>query len=271
VQADPGQLGQVLLNLAANARDAMPMGGKLTIETTTVDLDQTYCDHHPRVTPGRYVMLAVSDTGCGMDQETQARIFEPFFTTKAVGEGTGLGLATVYGIVKQSDGDIWVYSEPGQGTTFKIYLPEFAAEPWLATDPAADVPSPRGSETVLVVEDEDGVRHLVLHQLEAAGYVVLVASNPGEARRVLENHHGPIDLLLTDIVMPGGSGHTLAQEITARRPETNVLYMSGYTPDVAVRHGILASTMAYLQKPFTTGALLKEVRTILDRSRAVGR
>jgi signal transduction histidine kinase/DNA-binding response OmpR family regulator len=264
VKADMGQIEQVIMNLAVNARDAMPQGGKLTIETANVVLDEEYAQQHVDVQPGPYVMLAVSDTGVGMDEETRSHLFEPFFTTKEVGEGTGLGLATVYGIVKQSGGHIWVYSEPKPGTTFKVYLPrvEEAVESGKQVQSPAE--SPRGSETVLLVEDADMVRDLAYRVLLQNGYTVLEARDGREALQVCEEHEGPIHLLMTDEVMPQMSGRELADRLMPLRPEMRMLYMSGYTDDGIIRHGVLEPGVAFLQKPFTPDALTSKVREVLD-------
>ena len=263
VRADPNQIEQVIVNLAVNARDAMPDGGKLTIETANVDLDETFAQAHLGSVPGAYSMLAVTDSGAGMDATVRAHLFEPFFTTKEVGKGTGLGLATVYGIVKQSGGYISVYSEPGHGSSFKIYLPRIETPD---TSPAAPQKggAARGSETVLVVEDEPAVLTLSRRALEAQGYVVLAASDAAAALQVVERHGGTIHLLLTDVVMPGMSGRDLADRLAAQRPGIRVLYMSGYPGDAVVQHGTLPSGSAFLQKPFSPDGLARKVRDVLD-------
>jgi PAS domain S-box-containing protein len=257
VKADQGQIEQVIINLAVNARDAMPNGGKLTIETADVDLDRDYVHRHPLHPPGPYVLLTVSDTGVGMDAETQARIFEPFFTTKEIGKGTGLGLATVYGVVKQSGGFIWVYSELGHGTAFKIYLPR-TAEAMGADRPVSSTRSLRGSETVLLVEDEEALREFTATVLTQSGYTVLAAERPDRALDIARQHQGPIHLLLTDVIMPGMNGRALAGNLAAIRPEISVVYMSGYTG--FTHPGLVDSDVVLLPKPFTREALLHKVR-----------
>jgi PAS domain S-box-containing protein len=268
VRADLGQIEQVLMNLVVNARDAMPQGGRLTVETDNATLDENYSRTHPGVAAGDYAMLAVSDTGTGMNPEVRSHIFEPFFTTKERGKGTGLGLSIVYGIVKQHGGDIWVYSEPGKGTTFKIYLPQTASG---AASADVDSASPPvcGSETVLLVEDEAGVRKLVRGILEQHGYSVLEAESGQQALDLEAGHEGPIDLLLTDVVMPEMSGRAVAEALTLARPEMKVLYLSGYTDHVVVDRGVLAAGARFLQKPFSPEALTRKIREVLDdQSRA---
>ncbi|HET8644508.1 MAG TPA: PAS domain S-box protein, partial [Vicinamibacteria bacterium] len=267
VRADPGQVEQVLMNLAVNARDAMPRGGRLTIETAEYEIDEAYARLHPELSVGRYVMLAVSDTGEGMTPEVRARIFEPFFTTKEVGKGTGLGLATVHGIVRQSGGHVWVYSEVGQGTTFKILLPRADQEAPAEVGEAPRPALPGGTETVLVVEDEAGLRGLIGECLQGAGYTVLEAPDGLSALEVSDRHPGAIDLLLTDTVMPGMTGRELAETLLVRRPGVAVLFTSGYTDDTVVLRGVLAEEMDFLQKPFTLEALARTVREVLDKAR----
>ncbi|HKV34953.1 MAG TPA: ATP-binding protein [Pyrinomonadaceae bacterium] len=266
IKADPAQLEQVIMNLVVNARDAMPKGGKLTIETSNVYLDHTYATEHVSVQPGNYVMLAISDTGCGMDKETRQHIFEPFFTTKAQGKGTGLGLSTVYGIVKQSGGNIWVYSEEDRGTTFKIYFPQVTAEAEEYRRATPRIEAPRGSETILLVEDADWVRKLARQVLERAGYRVVEASGADEAISIIEaSHNGTtVDLVLTDVIMPGMSGNDMSKQLLAMRPGLPVLYMSGYTDDAIVQHGVLEPGINFIQKPFSPDALALKVREVLD-------
>ena len=265
VRADAGQIEQVIMNLAVNARDAMPSGGKLTIETSNVTLDEDHARFHPPLTAGNYVMLAISDTGAGMDSETQSRIFEPFFTTKGP-KGTGLGLSTVYGIVKQSGGYIWVSSEQGKGTTFRIFLPrvaELASAEQVAT-PAESVATEPGTETILLVEDEANLRYLARQFLEKLGYRVIDAADGAVAMQIAVAHEGVIHLLLTDVIMPGMNGRELAQRISEIRPNVKVLYMSGYTENVIGRNGTLDAGVRLLQKPFTLRDLKNKVREVLD-------
>ncbi len=262
---DPGQIEQVLMNLVVNARDAMHEGGKLTIETSNTEIDEEYVACHMAVKPGSYVQLTVTDTGCGMDEQTKARLFEPFFTTKEKGKGTGLGLSTVYGIVKQSGGNISVYSEPGQGTTFKIYLPrDLSATTVTAIKPPTVLRRSTGAETILVVEDEEELRKVARRILDAAGCTVLTAADGDEALLISARHAGDIHLLLTDVVMPRMSGRVLAQELSKTRPALKVLYMSGYADNAIVHHGVLDAGTHFLGKPFTADDLTRKVREVLD-------
>ena len=266
VMADPGQMQQVVMNLAVNARDAMPRGGRLVIETSNMEFDEAFVSAHPDNAPGPHILLAVSDSGVGMTEEVKNRLFEPFFTTKPVGAGTGLGLATVYGMVKQSGGSIWVYSEPGHGTTFKIYLP-------IVDAPVAEARSERkphfeGHETLLIVEDQTEVRTLAVSALEHYGYRILSAASGAEALDLAEQFNGAIHLLVTDVVMPGLDGRELAARLLARRPDTRVLYMSGYTDEVIAHRGVLDPAVALVQKPFTAKALAQRVRQVLDQGLA---
>lgn len=264
IKADPGQVEQVIMNLVINARDAMPGGGKLIVETSNIDVDEAYRSQRPSVPIGEYVLLSVSDTGTGMDKSTLDRIFEPFFTTKERGKGTGLGLATVYGIVKQSGGYIWVYSEPGQGTTFKIYFPKTSERARLS--PVADDihRSLRGTETVLLVEDQALLRRVVSVMLKSSGYKVLAAESPEKGLQTAREHSGPIELLLTDVILPGMNGRALAEEILKIRPETKVLFVSGYTENALILDGQLDLAINFLPKPFTVEALGRKMRQILD-------
>jgi PAS domain S-box-containing protein len=264
VRADPGQIEQVLMNLVVNSRDAMAAGGKLTIETSNVDLDDEYAAHHVGVKPGPYVQLAVTDTGCGMDEQTKTQLFEPFFTTKETGKGTGLGLSTVYGIVKQSGGNIWVYSEIGLGTTFKIYFPrELSAKATAARLRATPEPA-TGTETILVVEDEESIRKVARRALEAVGYTVLSAAAGDEALLIAAQHAVTIHLLLTDVVMPRMSGKALAQAFLKTWPLAKVLYMSGYADNAFVHHGEVEEGTHFIGKPFTATDIAQKVRSVLD-------
>lgn len=263
INADPGQMEQVVMNLVVNARDAMPRGGILTLETNNVELDQRYISTHVTMTPGQYIALVVSDNGAGMDAATRARIFQPFFTTKGQGKGTGLGLTTVFSIVKQNGGGVEVYSEPGKGTCVKVYLPRID-QPAVVETAAPAAKSAHGSETILLVEDEDLVRNLVRETLRREGYRVLDAPNAPEARRICGTHRGKIHLLITDVVMPKEGGRDLAESLAPKRPEMKVLFMSGYTDLAVVNSGMLDSESAFIQKPFTPADLSRAVREILE-------
>jgi len=265
VRADPSQIEQVILNLVVNARDAMPKGGTLTIETANVELDEHYARTHASVLPGRYVMLSVTDTGVGMTPEVAEKIFEPFFTTKEKGKGTGLGLSTVYGIIKQSGGNIWLYSEPGRGATFKIYLPRVDEPPEELAERKEVSEIPRGRETVLLVEDDENVRTMTAKMLTRYGYRVLMAIDGPQAIRLFEKEKDSIDLILTDVVMPSMGGREMVKQIQRLRPEVKVIYMSGYTDNAIAHHGILEEGIDYIQKPFTLESLLNRVRELLDR------
>ena len=269
IHADPGQLHQVILNLAVNSRDAMPNGGTLILETQNVQLGEAYVGPNATMRPGRYVMLAVTDTGIGMDEETRSRLFEPFFTTKAQGHGTGLGLSTVYGIVKQSNCEIVVYSEPGQGTCVKIYFPVVAEEPVEDTSEGLRSPVLSGTETILLVEDDEAVRKLVRRTLEEQGYRLLVAASGTEALKIVQGHSGRIHLVISDVVMPQMGGRQLAERLKAARPEIRVLFVSGYTENSILRSGNLVEGEAFLQKPFTPLALARRVRELLDQANGV--
>ena len=263
VNADPGQLEQVIMNLTVNARDAMPQGGTLTIETSNVELDDNYVRTHISVRPGPYVLLAISDTGTGMDPQTRSRLFEPFFTTKGQGRGTGLGLSIVFGIVKQSGGNIEIYSEPGRGTSVKVYLPRVDNAASLEPEQTAGA-TDRGSETILLVEDEEMVRKLVRDTLERHGYRVLDAPGPVEAQKIIQSFKSPIHLMITDVVMPKMGGRELAERVAVQRPDMKVLYMSGYTDNAVVNSGVLGHEMPFLQKPFSPLVLARKVRELLE-------
>jgi len=263
IKADPNHIEQAIVNLALNARDAMPKGGRITVETANVHLDENYARTHMGVKPGDFVMVAVSDTGHGMDAETRRRLFEPFFTTKEKGKGTGLGLASVYGVVKQLGGDIWVYSEPGQGTTFKLYFPRIAETASLPPASPAEADRAPSTETILVVEDEEAVRDLTVKILRKLGHTVLAASGGAEAIEIAKSYSGPIALLLTDVVMPNMSGRQVADHLLKLRPELKVLYLSGYTDNTVVHHGVLEDGVEFLPKPFSREALARKIRDVL--------
>jgi CheY-like chemotaxis protein len=267
IRADRGQLEQVLINLVLNARDAMTGHGRVTIETSTVVWDKAYAERHEgvEIPLGRYILLAVSDTGCGMGPDIQARIFEPFFTTKPIGQGTGLGLSTVYGIVKQSGGFVWVYSEPGEGSVFKVYLPEARATQLADLTPDPSTIPQGGSETILVIEDEEIVRTLASRGLQDHGYTVVQAKNGAEALHYIQQHPGTVDLAISDVVMPEMGGRELAQNVALFEPDLPILFMSGYTGDDVVQRGLLDPGAPFQQKPFTPGALASKVRTMLDQ------
>jgi len=264
LRADPTQLEQVIMNLVVNARDAMPSGGRLSIEVSGVTLDEEYCSRNLDAHPGSYARIAIGDTGCGMTSEVLARLFEPFFTTKEAGKGTGLGLATVYGILKQSGGHVTVYSEVGEGTTFKVHLP-LSEEPASVGDaPVFNTVVPNGTETVLLVEDEDSMRQLAIEYLRGKGYSVLGAGDPDAAIAIASKHSGPIHMLLTDVILPGISGVKLAERLAATHPHMRVLYVSGYTADAIVHHGGQGPNFAFLSKPFSLSALARKIRSVLD-------
>jgi CheY-like chemotaxis protein len=265
VLADPGRISQVVMNLAVNSRDAMPRGGRLTIETANIVLGEDFARTHPEVRPGRYVLVAVRDTGEGMTEEVKAHLFEPFFTTKGPGKGTGLGLATVYGIVQQAGGYVYAESEPGRGTTMKVYLPRVEAAAPLRKSQQGLARAPGGGETILLAEDEESVRRLAVQVLQSKGYRVLEACDGEEATWVAERHVGDLHMLVTDVVMPRLGGRELAERLAAERPGLRVLYLSGYADDAVVRHGVLEEEMAFLEKPFSPEALARKVREVLDQ------
>ena len=268
VKADPVQIEQIVMNLAANARDAMPGGGVLTIETATVLVDESYVQRHAIVPPGEYVLLAITDSGQGIGAEHLPHIFEPFYTTKEAGKGTGLGLATVYGIVKQNGGFVWVYSEPGLGTTFKVYLPRVQALRGEVSIPKPSEDSVGGCETVLLVEDEASVRQAARQFLLRSGYTVLEASDGEDALLVSRKHRGPIHLMVTDVVMPRMGGPKLAERLAEERPDMKVLFVSGYAENTVLQHGTIDVATRFLQKPFSLKALAKNVREVLEASEA---
>ena len=264
INIDPSQIDQILANLCVNARDAISDTGKLTIETGTIVFDEVYCAQHEGFKPGEYILLAVSDNGCGMDTDTQNNIFEPFFTTKELGKGTGLGLATVYGIVKQNNGFINVYSEPDQGTTFKIYLPRHMGKTDQTREKKSVEPSVHGDETILLVEDEPAILNLTTMMLQRLGYTVLAASTPGETIRLAREHSGKIDLLMTDVVMPEMNGRDLAKKLLSLYPNLKRLFMSGYTANVIAHHGVLDEGVHFIQKPFSKKDLATIVKKVLE-------
>lgn len=266
VFADPGQVDQIIMNLVVNARDAMPKGGKLTIETANVELDDHYFRKHGvKNAPGHYIMIAVTDTGNGMDRETQSRIFEPFFTTKELGRGTGLGLSTVFGIVRQNNGYVWVYSEKGKGTTFKVYLPRSEKQGIMVKKEELSSSQIQGNETILLVEDDKALRDLAKQMLEGYGYTVLPARHGKEALKLGNDHPDAIHLLLTDVVMPGMDGRDLAEKLQSERPDMKLLFMSGYTDNAVAHHGVLDTGLSFIQKPFAAPALARKVREVLDQ------
>jgi len=265
MKADAGQIEQVIMNLAVNAQDAMPRGGHLTLETAAVDLDERYASEHPGVTPGPHIMLSLSDTGQGIPDDHRKRIFDPFFTTKERGKGTGLGLATVYGIVKQHQGNIWLYSELERGTTFKIFFPTVQGQIAPLADGTAATRTPRGKETIMVVEDNAMLRDMAIHILNRQGYAVIQAGSGEECLQRLDEHDGPVHLLLTDVVMPGMNGRELYTRLAARQPDLKVLYMSGYTDNVILHHGVLEEGIDFIQKPFSVQGLTEKIRLILDQ------
>jgi CheY-like chemotaxis protein len=264
VLADPSQIEQVLMNLAINARDAMPKGGRLTIETTDVEFGDHNIDYSKEIKPGAYTMISVSDTGCGMPKKIQRKIFEPFFTTKEKDKGTGLGLATVYGIIKQHNGYIYVYSEPAKGTTFKIYLPVMLDGELAHGEIVADAEMPKGTETIMVVEDESSLRKYIIDVLRPLGYKVLGAADGNEALRISADYAEEIHLLLTDFIMPGLNGHEVANTMQKDRPDMKVIIMSGYTDDIIAQHGVLAEGINFIQKPVTVSKMASKIRTVLD-------
>jgi two-component system, cell cycle sensor histidine kinase and response regulator CckA len=264
VKVDPAQISQILTNLAINARDAIEKNGKVAIETRNVTLDENYYAIHPSCVPGAYVMMAVSDDGCGMDKDVLNHIFEPFFTTKKSGEGTGLGLATIYGIVKQNDGCLSVDSEPGKGSTFKIYLPQYNHPIKANAEEAGKAPSRGGGETILVVEDEPSVLYLVKTMLGRLNYKVITANTPGEALQLVQNYDAPIHLLLIDVVMPEMTGRELSEKLSSMRPALKKLFMSGYTAEVIAHRGILDEGLHFVQKPFSSNGLASKVREALE-------